>query len=359
MGVAEFAHEQGGWDFIHPNADKNGEVFLPKNWKGDGIIGRVSSEKLRDQVIDVKLPVVNVSWLPIAPKEILNVVSDQAACGQLAAEYLLDRDYRNIGYIGPPPWQGYTDAVPDGIQSTLDSKGLKLDCFQFPDRRKNEIQIRKALGVWVSTLEKPAAFIVWSSTWGHLLSAACFDLNLSIPKDVAIICIENDELASSLARIPLSHLDQDGWNVGYRAARCLLSMMVGSPPRLTTLLIPPLSVVQRRSTEASAVSDPVVREAYRLIHEYVAKGLNVAELARRLGTPRRTLEKRFQICMGITPSTGIRRARLTIAKRLLRETTLTIHEIATRSGFSRAEVLVRTFKKETGQTPTQFRSPGF
>ena len=150
-------------------------------------------------------------------------------------------------------------------------------------------------------------------------------------------------------------MDQDAWRVGYTAASTLDRLMNGGKARAAAVAVPPLSIVQRRSSEASAVEDPVVREAFRYIHERVTNGLNVDDVIREMEVSRRTLEKKFRDYLGMSPATVIRRARLMVVKRLLRETTFTMSQIAARSGFSHPEVLVRAFKRDTGLTPTQFR----
>ncbi len=79
------------------------------------------------------------------------------------------------------------------------------------------------------------------------------------------------------------------------------------------------------------------------------------DVVRELDVPRRTLEQKYQEFLGMTPAQVIRRAKTRVAKRLLRETSMSIQLIAERSGFASSDALFRTFKRETGVTPTQFR----
>ena len=65
---------------------------------------------------------------------------------------------------------------------------------------------------------------------------------------------------------------------------------------------------------------------------------------------------RFQKRVGHTPSEEIQRVRINLIKSLLQNTDHSIAEIAERTGFTYAEYMTATFRRETGQTPTQYRA---
>ena len=356
MGVAQFAQEQGGWGFTHPLAEKNGEVMLPPGWEGDGIICRLTSAELEASIIKSGIPAVNVSWQGKHSSEIVKVVSDERACGEVVATYFLERQYRNFAYVGFPPSLNYQPTIQESVVETLRKNHVMLNVLDYKnDHVRFDHSNSKGLLNWLKHLPMPLAVIVWDSNIASQMTGLCRTVNLRIPEDVSIVCIEHDDLVSSLSLIPLSNLDQDPWQVGYLAARHLSQMMNGEIESRSPFLIPPLSVTQRRSSESSAVEDEVVRNSYSFIHENITQGINVDDVVRVLDIPRRTLEKKFEEFLGMTPAKVIRRARTRVAKRLLRETTLSIQQVADRSGFSNADALFRTFRRETGQTPTQFR----
>ena len=63
----------------------------------DGVIGRISSLGAR-RARRLDLPVVNV-WYASSSKGLPSVFPDFSASGQLVAEHLLDRGFRNIGAL--------------------------------------------------------------------------------------------------------------------------------------------------------------------------------------------------------------------------------------------------------------------
>ena len=182
-----------------------------------------------------------------------------------------------------------------------------------------------------------------------------YSLGLRIPHDVAIICIEQDQLASSLAPTPLSFIDQDPIRVGYEAARLLDQLMSGSSVQETPKLVPPVGVVERRSTQIDLVDDELVARAVEFIHNHLGMPLQVSDLQRHLSVSRRQLEIRFKKSLGCSPGAKIRRTRLAHVKRLLKETDLPMAKVAELSGFEYTEVMMRSFKREFRFTPGDFR----
>jgi LacI family transcriptional regulator len=78
--------------------------------------------------------------------------------------------------------------------------------------------------------------------------------------------------------------------------------------------------------------------------------LHVVPLSRRM------LEHRFVKLVGRTPHAEIIRIRMERASRLLRETSLSLTEIANRAGFADANYLSVAFKRQMGVAPRTYRA---
>jgi LacI family transcriptional regulator len=72
---------------------------------------------------------------------------------------------------------------------------------------------------------------------------------------------------------------------------------------------------------------------------------------------RTVLEERFRRQLRTTVYREIVNRRTDEACRLLRETTLSLQEIADRTGFGTAAHLCRLFRRRLGRTPRQYRLP--
>ncbi len=75
----------------------------------------------------------------------------------------------------------------------------------------------------------------------------------------------------------------------------------------------------------------------------------------RFGVSRYRLCREYRSAFGISPISDLSRTRIENARKLLQETALSVQEIGMRTGFFDTNNFIRIFKKNTGQTPGQFR----
>lgn len=357
-GISQYAQVQGGWRFTVPKSNEEGEVFLPPDWSGQGVICRLTSQELLDAIRQREIPAINISWL-FQHSDMPKVISDERACARMALEYFVKKQYQNFGYIGFPPWCGYAPTIEQTLHTELDKLDHPLRVFPLSSHLTTSAGIdAERLADWLRDQPKPLAMVVWSSRAGYETLMACELAELDVPADVAMICLEHDLLWSELAPVPLSNLDPDPARVGYRAAQQLHELMLGGESPAEPVRIPPLAVQQRLSSDATSVKDPVLRLALSYIQDHASDGVTVSEVARLLGVSRRFLEIRFRRDLNCTPGAHIRRVQLESVARLLRMTNLPIQVIAQRTGYQHPEVLMRAFKREYALTPMQFRQSG-
>ena len=81
-------------------------------------------------------------------------------------------------------------------------------------------------------------------------------------------------------------------------------------------------------------------------------------MAARAGLSDVTFLRRFYKSLGETPGRYVMRKRLEKAKRLLTQSSLKIHQIASVCGFESPYYFSNQFKKETGLTPSAYRQQG-
>src|SRR5204863_167060 len=80
-----------------------------------------------------------------------------------------------------------------------------------------------------------------------------------------VVGIGNDVLMCELARPSLSSVALPSEQVGYEAAALLDRLMAGEPPPDRPILLLPLGVVVRQSSDLLAIRDPEVVAAVRII----------------------------------------------------------------------------------------------
>ena len=176
-----------------------------------------------------------------------------------------------------------------------------------------------------------------------------------MPEQIAVVGVDNDELLCELADPPLSSVALNAEAGGYRVAALLDKMMRGRIRRKRSLIVEPLHVVVRRSTDIVALADNDLAAALRFLHENAARPIGVDDVVRHVQLSRRTLEIRFQKLVGQTVHAEIQRVRLERAKQLLTETDLPIPKVAEATGYGSASYLGQVFRQALGTTPARFR----
>jgi LacI family transcriptional regulator len=180
-------------------------------------------------------------------------------------------------------------------------------------------------------------------------------LGLRCPDDLAVLGVENDELACSSCIPPLSSVELAAARIGQDAAATLDKMMNGQSPPAATVLIPPLGVVTRQSTDVVAVTNPEVRDAIRFIREHAHEPIDVRDVLQAVPVSRRALEIQFKQVLQRTPMQQIQFERVQLAKKLLLETDFSIAQLAERAGFSSPSLFWVIFRRFTGLGPKEFR----
>ncbi|WP_072779310.1 GlxA family transcriptional regulator [Marivita hallyeonensis] len=102
--------------------------------------------------------------------------------------------------------------------------------------------------------------------------------------------------------------------------------------------------------------DTLVHRAMRVMRGTLEDPLPLPALARRLGTSPRTLSRRCQDSLGLTPGQLYRHLRLSAARRMVESSGLSVSEIAVRCGYEDPTALTRAFRARFGAAPRTFRS---
>jgi transcriptional regulator GlxA family with amidase domain len=108
--------------------------------------------------------------------------------------------------------------------------------------------------------------------------------------------------------------------------------------------------------EAGAHPDEAIRLAQDLLLASPGARWSIPELAARSGLSTRSFNRRFRAAVGTTPLDFLRRARLELARDLLRQSNLGVGEIAARCGYPELSHFSRIFSAAIGSSPQEFRS---
>lgn len=101
--------------------------------------------------------------------------------------------------------------------------------------------------------------------------------------------------------------------------------------------------------------DAVVRRAEAWARAHLGEGFDVATLARRAGASPRTLARRLDAALGLSPIGFVQRLRVETAIHLLETSRLSLDEIGARVGYADANTLRRLVRREAGLSPREVR----
>lgn len=112
-----------------------------------------------------------------------------------------------------------------------------------------------------------------------------------------------------------------------------------------------------RTNFLAALADRQLSRALHALHADPAAPWTLAALARTAGMSRAVFARRFLRATGVTPLTYLTRWRIQLARDWLKESGLSMLEIAARAGYSSEAAFSRAFKRETGAPPGACRVP--
>lgn len=100
----------------------------------------------------------------------------------------------------------------------------------------------------------------------------------------------------------------------------------------------------------------VVERARRWLNQHLAEEWTMTQLATYCHVSQRTLLRRFQEAMGLSPVQYAQQLRIERAKALLEASTISLEEVTSRCGYQDVSTLSKIFKKWTHITPKEYRN---
>jgi LacI family transcriptional regulator len=355
-GILEFGLQKE-WEHILLPAEVPELLEAAQSRSIDGIIGHLSEQQLLDELGQVEIPAVDISSDRLDTK-IPSVISDETAVGRMAAEYLLSLGLPQFAFVGSAV--DYTSLARfKGFEEVLKTAGRPWHEF-LHKAPSNETLVDvpppNELLSWAQSLPTPIGVFSSTDSIGLQFVAACKKLNISVPKSAAVLGAGNDDLLCLISNPPLSSILFATQNIGFNGAKLLSALMEGKTPPKTTILIPPIGVIPRQSSELIRILDRDVAAAVSYISLHAKNQLRVEDIVREISVSRSSLDQRFLKALGYTPATAIQQAKIELAKKLLADTQEPMSRVATSSGFHNAKQLTVTFRRVVGVAPTVFRS---
>ena len=197
-----------------------------------------------------------------------------------------------------------------------------------------------------------------SAAAGHLILSRA-PLTLTPEDSCHLLCIQLTGQASVQFLNGLRELPYLAKGETCPAAAELMGRLAEEKPthsRARSQLVFALLCELADADSAAPALPPLVQAAIEDIRANYAGLYGVEELSERLGVSKSHLVRTFTAAVGVPPGKYLTTVRIEAAQRLLLHREYTLDVVASLCGFSGANYLCRVFKKETGQSPAQWRT---
>ena len=346
-GVARVA-AQKGWSLMCTQSSV-GVPSVPEGWNGQGVISLMSYQNTIAALTSLNIPIVDIGLYPLA-FAVSRIVTDNVAIGTLAAEHLLHKGLRSFLVIEVQNPQRMFGERQASYIETLKKFPKKISLNFIPEQSDRS--------QWEEALQKcPKPLGIFGYVDGLALNIMdmALEFGYAVPEDIALLGVDNNDLACEGVDVPLSSVESDQDGLGEKAAHLLARRMEGEAGSTEILRHRPLGVTIRKSTDTLASNQPKVSKALHLIQSEYASGINAMDLARRLKMTPQGLQQLFKEHDGRSPGQILRMVKIERAKEMLVQPEHKLKTVALDCGFGSLEAFCRAFKNSVGITPTQWR----
>ena len=364
QGILRYERLYGPWRLHIVEGKRFEQPFRdPESLGVNGILAGTTLTDLLEPVMSACLPTVLFDPLgPYADKgnplfRHSTMTCDSVAVGRLGAEYLMEQGFSHFAFVGDIWDSNWSLKRQDGFVRRLAASGAGCEVYRTPsdDARSDWGIEQKDMVAWLAGLPKPVGVMASNDVRGRQVLDTCLMADISVPDQVAVLGVDNDELICSTTNPPMSSILRDTEGSGYYAAQMLDNLMRGRGKKKESVQYGPLRVVGRQSTEKLQFTDRLAVKAVEFIRINSGIGMNVADVVKHLKVSRRLAELRFRQAVGHSIHDELQGSRLAQVRRLLQETELSIAEITDQCGYESESYLGLVFRKHYRTTMRQFR----
>lgn len=331
---------------------------VPSNWYGDGII----IDYLRPRDMELLRPGIPIATRSAMVQEgIFSVHGNVESITRMVFDFFRSRNYRHYCVLNE--FRGIPALDPVAcMQKLVEEAGLKYYSLCWAEEMQDQETVDfaeavKTIKTFLLNVPKPCAAFTGSIQRIHYIYRACEEANIRIPEELAIIANTDDPGFGVNLSPPVSVLVGELPRVGKELVEGLNSLMHGNPAPKEVTLVQPTNIIVRKSSDTYAVEHPPTMQAINYILEhYENPQLGLRDIIHASGCSARTLQRNFLEHLTMLPSQFLQNIRLEAAAKLLRQTELTLHEIAERVGYGSNMSLSLAFKRKYGFPPGKYRS---
>lgn len=332
-----------------------GVLKWAKAWKADAIIGTFNQddnvELFRENGIiaiaqDYKARFGNIP----------NITGGYREAGRMAAEFFINKGFQHFAFYG------YRDTVwsqerCEGFYEYIAAQGFGNSFYSYQEQPLDDLWFYEAppLLAWLQSLPQPTALMACDDNQGNRVTEICKVNNIRVPDKIAILGVDNDEIICNLSDPPLSSISQNIARGGFEAAELIEYLLHDENATYKDVIIPPVTIVNRHSTDFYPTTDPYIHTVLKYIHKNIVAKITVSDIVKEVPLSRRLLEIRFKQATQQSIHKYIFNLRMERFAQLLLASDAPIAELAEQVGIDNLKNLSRQFKVLKNVTPNEYR----
>ena len=344
-GVVAYVREFGPWRlFLATEDDIERGLVQARAWGAEGVIAMGTDRRVVGRIFRWGVPAVLFNCeARNQPQNAVYLQRDQGRIGRTAAEYYLERGYRNFAFVNGVGDSGWARRREEGFVRRVRSGGFATQVHDGGD-----------LGGFLAALPNQTALFAVNDRTAQTVLGTCLEAGITVPERLAVLGVDDDRIVCEAMTPQLSSISLDGVQSGRLAAQLLSELLAGRRAN-PVLKIDFPRVVTRQSTDANVIADIVLSRTLAELSADFSRPQKLVDIAARLGYSKRTLELKARKVFGCTFTEKLNSMRLNEAVRMLSNTALTVDEVAHRCGFCGASHLGLKMKAAFGYPPSVFR----
>lgn len=355
-GLVQYSKEHGPWLFYRLPSyygtmyGEEGILKWAKKWEADAIIGQWNNDDALDLLKELHIPIVLQNYHHRSTTY-SNLTGDYRGTGRIAAQFFASRMFRNFAYFGVKGVV-WSDERCEGYQQEV--KRLKGN-FYCLESDKQEDEIRMEVSEWLQKLPKPIALFCCDDAHALFISETCKISNIPIPEEIALLGVDNDDLICNISDPPISSIELEVERGGYSMGRLIHQQIKKEYEGTFNIVINPIRIELRQSTEKHNIKDPYILETVKYIESHYHLDLTIDTLLAQIPLSRRNFELKFKNAMNTSIYQYILNCRVDHLADLLLTTDRPLADLAIEVGFKDYNNISRIFKKFKGCSPLEYR----
>ena len=283
------------------------------------------------------------------------VGSDSVDISSAAARHLLSLGFENYAFATFRLPMFWARERRDSFAKVISKAGRGCSVFD-PEHEQRPNARQRELTSWLRNLPRPCGIFAANDYVGEEIINICGQLGISIPNDIAVLGVDNDEQICESLVPTLSSIAPDFAHGGFLAAQLLGEIIDGAAaPDGEVRIFATDRVVIRQSTRRIACDRRRVADAVEMIRKRALEGMSVSDVIAFIGEPRRTAEMHFREATGRSIHDEIDEVRFAKVFELLRNSRQSLDAIPDLCGFNTGVALRKAFKVKTGLSMRDWR----